>query len=64
MGTRKPEIGLPVVEGFAVEVDDILLPALVFVMTAFTILHLFGIEPAVIAPALFDIPGNIAVVMT
>lgn len=64
MGALELEIGLTVIEGLAIQVNDIPFPSLVLCVAALTVLSLLRIEPAVVSRALLDILGNFAMVMT
>lgn len=64
MSSLETEIGLTVIERFAVQIDDVPLPAFVFRMTALTVFCLFRIKPAVIPHTLFDVLSDITMVMT
>lgn len=64
MSPFETEIGLTVIERFAIQIDDVPLPAFVFRMTALAVFCLFRIKPAVIPHALFDVLSDITMVMT
>lgn len=64
MSSLETEIGLTVIERFAVQIDNIPLPALVFRMATLTVFYLFRIKPAVIPDPLFDVLGDITMVVT
>lgn len=64
MRSPKFKIGLAVIEGFTVQIDNVLLPALVLGMAAFAVFRLIGIESAVKTLACFDVLGDILMIMT
>jgi hypothetical protein len=64
VGALESEIGLAVIKRFTIQINDIPFPAFVLRVAAFTVFSLLLIEPAVIPPTLFDILGNVTMVMT
>lgn len=64
MRSPKFKIGLVVIEGFTIKIDNVLLPALVFGMAALAVFRLVRIESAVKTLACFDVLGDIFMIMT
>lgn len=64
VGPTQLKICLAVIERFTVQIDNILLPALVLGVAALTVLCLFRLESTVITLTRFDVLCHIAMVMT
>jgi hypothetical protein len=64
VGALEYEIGLTVIKGFTIQINDIPFPALVFGVTALTVIGFLRFEPAVIPRALFDVLGDVAMIVT